>query len=71
MVSEGSGWMIKLINNHYLNIVKYQPMKGSSYINLPNELCNSAKGLINLRTVPTIVIAHTFCASRDTRISYR
>ena len=25
----------------------------------------------NLRTVPTIVIAHTFCASPDTRISYR
>ena len=24
-----------------------------------------------LRTMPTIVIAHTFCASRDTRISYR
>ena len=24
-----------------------------------------------LRTVPTIVIAHTFCASSDTRISYR
>ena len=24
-----------------------------------------------LRTVPIIVIAHTFCASRDTRISYR
>ena len=27
--------------------------------------------LSNLRTVPTIVIAHTFCASRNTRISYR
>ena len=27
--------------------------------------------LDNLRTVPTIVIAHTFCASPDTRISYR
>ena len=26
---------------------------------------------INLRTVHTIVIAHTFCASRDTRICYR
>ena len=25
---------------------------------------------LHLRTVPTIVIAHTFCASRDTRISY-
>ena len=24
-----------------------------------------------LRTVPTIVTAHTFCASPDTRISYR
>ena len=24
-----------------------------------------------LRTVPTIFIAHTFCASPDTRISYR
>ena len=24
-----------------------------------------------LRTVPTIVIAHTLCASPDTRISYR
>ena len=27
--------------------------------------------LAELRTVPTIVIAYTFCASRDTRISYR
>ena len=26
--------------------------------------------IIDLRTVPTIVIAHTFCASPDTRISY-
>ena len=26
---------------------------------------------LGLRTVPTIVIAHTFCASPDTRISYR
>ena len=27
--------------------------------------------LSDLRTVPTIVTAHTFCASPDTRISYR
>ena len=33
----------------------------------------SAEGYFDphLRTVPTIVIAHTFCASPDTRISYR
>ena len=34
-------------------------------------LKSSSKPHLNLRTVPTIVIAHTFCASPDTRISYR
>ena len=48
-VSEGSGWSVKSIDAHYLNIVKYEPMKGSSYIQLPTELRNSAKGLINLK----------------------
>ena len=37
------------------------------------DYCSSVWGDCNLtlRTVPTIVIAHTFCASPDTRISYR
>ena len=48
-VSEGSGWTIQSVDNHYLNIVQYQPMKGSSYIKLPQELRNSSKGLINMK----------------------
>ena len=48
-ISEGSGWTIQSVDNHYLNIVKYQPIRGSSYIQLPAELRNSAKGLINLK----------------------
>ena len=48
-ISEGSGWTIQSVDNHYLNIVKYQPIRGSSYIQLPEELRNSAKGLINLK----------------------
>ena len=48
-ISEGSGWTVKSVENHYLNVVKYQPMRGSSYINLPTELRNSAKGLINMK----------------------
>ena len=48
-ISEGSGWTINSVDNHYLNIVKYEPMKGSSYIQLPTELRNSAKGLINIK----------------------
>ena len=48
-ISEGSGWTIQSVENHYINVVKYEPMKGSSYIKLPNELRNSAKGLINMK----------------------
>ena len=45
-ISEGSGWTIESVDNHYLNIVQYQPMKGSSYIELPQELKHHRKGLI-------------------------
>ena len=48
-ISEGSGWTIESVDNHYLNIVQYEPMKGSSYIELPQELNNPKKGLINLK----------------------
>ena len=48
-VSEGSGWVIDRIDNHYINITTYQPLQGSSYIELPTELQNSAKGLINIK----------------------
>ena len=48
-ISEGSGWVIDKIDNHYVNVVKYVPLKGSSYIELPPELRNPRKGLINIR----------------------
>ena len=48
-ISEGSGWTIQSVDNRYLNVVKYQPMRGSSYVKLPQELRNSAKGLINMK----------------------
>ena len=48
-ISEGSGWTIQSVDSHYLNIVKYKPLKGSSYIQLPYELRNRAKGLINMK----------------------
>ena len=48
-VSEGSGWVIDSINNHYINVTTYKPLHGSSYIELPIELQNSAKGLINIK----------------------
>ena len=48
-ISEGSGWTVESVENHYLNVVKYQPMRGSSYIKLHTDLRNSAKGLINMK----------------------
>lgn len=49
LISEGSGWTIDSINNHYMNVVKYQPVKGSSHVELPKELQHSRKGLINIK----------------------
>ena len=47
-ISEGSGWTIDRVDNNYIN-VNYKPLNVSSYIELPTELRNSAKGLINMK----------------------
>ena len=48
-VSEGSGWVIDRIDSHYINVILYKPLNGSSYTELPNELRNPKKGLINIK----------------------
>ena len=48
-ISEGSGWVIEEILNHYINVASYIPLRGNSYIPLQKELRNSKKGLINLK----------------------
>ena len=48
-VSEGLGWVIDRIDSHYINVTTYTPLHGSSYIELPMELRNPKKGLINIK----------------------
>ena len=48
-VSEGSGWVIDRIDSHYINVTTYTPLHGSNYIELPTELKNPKKGLINMK----------------------
>ena len=48
-VSEGSGWVIDRIDSHYLNVTLSKPLNGSSYIELPTDLRNTKKGLINIK----------------------
>lgn len=48
-LSVGSDWTVEEVDLHYLTIVKYKPMKESSYIPLSPELRDSLKGLINIQ----------------------
>ena len=48
-VSEGSRWAINHIDSYYINVTTYKPLHGSSYIELPTELRNPKKGLINIK----------------------
>ena len=50
-ISEGSGWTIDSVSGHFLNISKYKPLKGSSYIKLPEDLRNPRKGLVNIKNI--------------------
>lgn len=34
-ISEASGWVIELVISHFINIAKYIPLRGRSYIPLP------------------------------------
>ena len=45
---EGSGWVVDRVETMYVNIAKYAPLKGSSYIELPKYLKNK-KALINVK----------------------
>ena len=48
-VSEGLGWVINHTDSHYINVTTYQPLRGSSHLELPVKLRNSKKGLINIK----------------------
>ena len=48
-IKEGSSWIIKSIEAQYVNISIYSPLIGSTYIELPDGLKNSMKGLINIK----------------------
>ena len=48
-INESSAWTIDQIDRLYINTPNYEPLLGSSYISLPENLRNSMKGLINLK----------------------
>ena len=47
-LGKGSDWIIDSVVGHDINISKYNPLVGSSYIKLPKELDHERKGWINI-----------------------
>ena len=48
-INKGSGWIIESVDGEYVNNSAYSPLIGSTYIELPDELEHSRKGLINIK----------------------
>ena len=48
-INNGSGWNVESIESQYINISTYRPLSGSFYMDLPVELRNPRKGLINIK----------------------
>ena len=48
-IIEESGWIVESVDGEYVNISAYIPLVGNTYIELPDELKNSMKGLINIK----------------------
>ena len=47
-INEGSSWFVELTEFQYINVLRYRPLSGSSYIKLTVELKSRKKGLINI-----------------------
>ena len=45
---EGSGWTVTKVLNVHLDFAKYTPLKGSSYLDLPDKL-KSKKAIVNVK----------------------
>ena len=48
-LGKSSGLIIDSVIDHTINISKYNPLAGCSYIKLPKELNHTRKGLINVQ----------------------
>ena len=47
--NNGSAWAIEYIDGEYINISNYNPLSGSTNIELPDKLKHPRKGLINIK----------------------
>ena len=70
---KGSGWIMDKMLKAFINVARYQPMRGGSYIPLPKKLQNK-KGIINVQNRDNHCLrwalwAALFPAPRGTQVS--
>ena len=46
--AKGSGWVLERIMLAYVNVARYQPLRGGTYLDLPQKL-KSKKAIINVK----------------------
>ena len=68
-INEGSGRIIESIDGEYVNISAYSPLVGNTYIELPDELKNPMKGLINIKIM--IISVFLWCHVRHLNLVER
>ena len=61
----GSNWRIMNLERHYVNIAMYKPLKGNSYMKLPEDISNPKSGLVNIRNDDALCFL--WCHVRDHR----
>jgi hypothetical protein len=62
--NNGSGWTISRCKTLYLNIAKYEPLKGSSYFSLPSILANT-KAIINVKNKDNMCLVHAINSAQN------
>ena len=50
-LGKSTGWIINSVIEHKINISKYNPLAGSTYIKLPKALDHPRKRLINIQNI--------------------
>jgi hypothetical protein len=61
--NNSSGWILNKLLNFTIKIVEYKPLRGSSYIELPEKWRHPKHKLINFKTKITCALSGRLCAT--------
>ena len=54
-ISEGSGWVIKSVDKHEIDISKYKPLRGSSYLPLPEKKIKKQRLIFKIKMIMNVL----------------